>query len=64
MFSSGEWWNFRGETIARGAGDCEDSAILPYSLLGNFTDCHVVVGSYRGYGHASVKTDGETLETT
>ncbi|MBA7712193.1 hypothetical protein ES703_121163 [subsurface metagenome] len=60
----GEWWSFPSETIKRGSGDCEDSAILTCSLLNNFTDAYVVLGSYQGYGHAWCQLNGQTLETT
>jgi hypothetical protein len=60
----GEWWRFPTETIAGTQGDCDDSAILLCSLLRNFTNCYVVIGSYRGFGHAWVQTDSEILETT
>ncbi len=60
----GEWWRFPAETIVGTQGDCDDSAILLCSLLRNFTDCYAVVGSYRGFGHAWVQTDGQILETT
>ncbi len=60
----GEWWLFPAETISRGAGDCEDSAILLNSLLLNFTDCYVGVGTYRGYGHAWGWKDSQILEST
>ena len=60
----GEWWRFPAETIIGTQGDCDDSAILLCSLLRNFTDCYAVVGSYRGFGHAWVQTDGQILETT
>ena len=61
---NGEWWEFPAETISRQYADCEGTSILLASLLRNFTDCHVVVGSYRGFGHAWVQTDGQILETT
>lgn len=60
----GEWWSFPGETISRGSGDCEDSAILTCSLLKNFTRPYVALGSYQGYGHAWCQLDGRVLETT
>jgi len=60
----GEWWSFPSETIERGSGDCEDSAILTCSLLRNFTNGHVALGSYQGYGHAWCQLDGQLFETT
>ena len=59
----GEFWQFPLETL-RGAGDCEDSAILTCSLLKNFNDGYVVLGDYQGYGHAWCQLNGEILETT
>ena len=59
-----EWWRFPAETINRGSGDCEDSAFLACSLLRNFTNAHVVLGSAEGYGHTWCQVDGQILETT
>lgn len=61
---NGEWWEFPAETISRKYADCEGSSILLASLLRNFTDGYVAVGSYRGFGHAWVELDGQILETT
>lgn len=61
---NGEWWFWPMETLARHSGDCDDSALLLASLLRNFTNAHVVVGTYRDYGHAWVQIDGQALETT
>ena len=60
----GEWWSFPSETVKRGDGDCEDSAILACSLLKNFTDGYVALGDYQGYGHAWCQLGGQILETT
>ena len=60
----GEAWRFPSETIRAKSGDCEDSAILLTSLLLNFTDCYVGVGTYRGYGHAWGVKDSQILEST
>lgn len=61
----GEFWQLPSETIATGQGDCEDSAILLTSLLKNFTNAHVVLGSLQGWGHAwGASKEGEILETT
>ncbi len=59
----GEFWQFPSETL-RGAGDCEDSAILTCSLLKNFNDGYVALGNYQGYGHAWCQLNGQILETT
>ena len=59
-----EWWRFPAETISRGSGDCEDSSFLACSLFRNFTNAHVVMGSYQGYGHSWCELDGQILETT
>lgn len=60
----GEWWGYPSETIERTSGDCEDSSILTCSLLKNFTNAHVVLGSFQGYGHAWCQLNGQILETT
>ncbi len=61
----GEFWQLPSETIATGQGDCEDSAMLLTSLLKNFTNAHVVLGSLQGWGHAwGASEEGEILETT
>jgi len=59
-----EFWRWPAETLA-GRGDCEDTSILLASLLRNFTDdACVVVGKYRGYGHAWVQAGSLMMETT
>jgi transglutaminase-like putative cysteine protease len=61
----GEFWFFPGESLARGAGDCDDSANLLTSLLRSTGfNAYTVVGSYRGFGHAWTELDGQILETT
>jgi len=60
----GEWWSFPSETVKRGDGDCEDSAILACSLLKNFNDGYVALGDYQGYGHAWCQLGGQILATT
>lgn len=60
----GEWWSWPWETINRGTGDCEDTSILLTSLLRNFTDAHVALGNYQGYGHAWCEHNGQVMETT
>lgn len=60
----GEFWSFPGETLRRRAGDCDCSAILLGSLLRNFTDAYVVLGTYRGLAHAWCMVDSTILETT
>ena len=60
---AGEFWQVPSETL-RGFGDCEDTSILLASLLRNFTQAHVAVGMYRGYGHAWCQRAGQILETT
>ena len=60
----GEFFQFPRETIARIQGDCEDTSILLTSLLRNFTDAYVALGTLRGLGHAWVAHEGEILETT
>ncbi len=59
-----EFWQFPSETLVRRQGDCEDSSLLLCSLLENFTDSYVVLGSYRDYGHAWCQSDGQLFETT
>jgi len=66
----GEFWQVPSETLRgyyenlEGYGDCEDTSILLASLLRNFTQAHVAVGMYRGYGHAWCQRAGQILETT
>lgn len=60
----GEFWQFPSETIWKGEGDCEDTSILLTSLLRNFTNAHVALGGFQGYGHAWSQIDGQILETT
>lgn len=59
----GEFWRLPHETL-RGFGDCDDTAILLTSLLNNFTNAHVALGSWQGYGHAWCQLDSQVLETT
>ncbi|MBA7636601.1 hypothetical protein ES703_44222 [subsurface metagenome] len=59
----GEMWQFPSETL-RGAGDCEDTSFLLCSLLRCFSDAHVVLGSFQGYGHAWCDHMGQIMETT
>jgi len=67
---TGEFWQVPSETLrgywegGQGYGDCEDTSILLTSLLRNFTNAHVAVGMYRGYGHAWCQRAGQILETT
>ena len=61
----GEFWQFPSETLARGEGDCEDSAILLTSMLRGFTNAYVVLGDYQGWGHAwGTNEAGQILEAT
>jgi len=61
----GEFWFFPTESLARGAGDCDDSANLLTSLLRSAGfNAYTVVGSYHGFGHAWTELDGKILETT
>ena len=59
----GEFWLYPSETLM-GYGDCEDTSILLCSLLQNFSNGYVVLGTYQEYGHAWCQLDGEPLETT
>lgn len=59
-----EHWQFPAETLAREQGDCEDTSILLTSLLRNFTNAYVALGSFQGFGHAWCQLNGEILETT
>lgn len=64
-YDIGEFFQFPVETINTRRGDCEDSAILLASLIKNFSNAHVILGSYQGWGHAWVTTGGgEILEAT
>ena len=51
-----EYWTFPRETLRYGRGDCEDTSFLLTSLLiASGIDkryVRVVLGSYKGYGHA------------
>lgn len=60
----GEFWLTPSETLASKRADCEDTAILLCSLLRCFTDAHVALGEYQGYGHAWCNHLGQILETT
>lgn len=60
----GELFLFPSETLARAQGDCEDTSILLCSLLKNFTEAYVALGSLRGLGHAWVAHGGDILEST
>lgn len=61
----GEFWYFPAESLARHAGDCDDSASLLTSLLRSAGyDAYTAVGTYRGLGHAWCVLDGKILETT
>ncbi len=60
---TGEFWQVPSETLG-GYGDCEDTSILLTSLLRNFTQAHVAVGLYQGYGHAWVTEGDQIYETT
>ncbi|KKN08229.1 hypothetical protein LCGC14_1058780 [marine sediment metagenome] len=60
----GEFFQFPRETIAREQGDCEDTSNLLASLLRNFTDTYVALGTLNGLGHAWVTHGGDILETT
>ncbi|MBA7676460.1 hypothetical protein ES703_84701 [subsurface metagenome] len=62
----GEFFQFPSETLARGQGDCDDSAILLTSLIraGGAPNCYVALGSLAGYGHAWCEYKGQVLETT
>jgi len=65
---NGEYWFFPDETLRQMAEDCDGSAILLASMLrqaGYTPDrVYVVIGTYRGLGHAWVELDGKILETT
>lgn len=59
----GEFWQTPSETL-QGYGDCEDTSLLLCSLLRNFSDAHVALGGFQGWGHAWVVNKGEILEAT
>lgn len=59
----GEFWQLPSETL-RGSGDCEDTSLLLCSFLRRFSDAHVVLGSFQGYGHAWCNHMGQIMETT
>ncbi|MBA7619435.1 hypothetical protein ES703_26774 [subsurface metagenome] len=60
----GEFWLTPSETLASRRADCEDTSLLLCSLLRCFSDAHVALGEYQGYGHAWCDHMGQTLETT
>jgi len=59
----GEFWLVPSETL-KGYADCEDTSILLTSLLRNFTNAHVALGSFQGFGHAWVAEGDQIYETT
>jgi len=59
----GEFWLTPSETL-KGHGDCEDTSILLTSLLRNFINAHVALGSFQGWGHAWCEYNSQILETT
>lgn len=65
---NGEWWEFPDEVIRERISDCDGSAILLASMLRQAgyspNRVYVVIGTWRGLGHAWVELDGEILETT
>ena len=65
---NGEYWFFPDETLREMAEDCDGSSILLASMLrqAGYTPnrVYVVIGTYRGFGHAWVELDGKILETT
>jgi hypothetical protein len=62
-----DYWRYPSETLAWGAGDCEDMALLLASMIKNYTGgeyyCWVIVWTTEGIGHAAVAipTGGDTL---
>jgi len=63
----GEFWYFPDETLARNAGDCDDSSLLLLSMLRRFYSpdrVYAVAGTYQRLGHMWVELDGKILETT
>lgn len=63
-----EYWQYPGETVERGAGDCEDHAFLLTSLIRNEEEAYAVIGEfiYQGekWGHAWVACRQCVLEPT
>ncbi|GAI98810.1 unnamed protein product, partial [marine sediment metagenome] len=53
-----EYWQYPGETVERGAGDCEDNAFLLTSLIRNEEEAYAVLGwfvyQYQAWGHCWV----------
>jgi len=61
----GEFFQFPSETLAKGYGDCEDTAILLTSLIrAGRMPAYTVLGNYQGYGHSWVAENGFIYETT
>lgn len=48
----GDFWQMPVQTLEKGVGDCEDSSLLLCSILKNYTDSYVVLGSWKNQGHA------------
>jgi hypothetical protein len=63
--STYDFWQYPAETLAWRIGDCDCEAILLASLLLNVRqDVAVVIGTYKGYGHAWVEAGNKILEAT
>jgi hypothetical protein len=61
----GEFWQFPSETLVTREDDCEEHAFVLVSMLRSFTNAHVVLGDYQGWGHAwGASEGGEILEAT
>ena len=66
-----DFWNYPGETIAQGIGDCDDKSILLVSLLRRRmppTDVYCTIGKLGDLGHmwVSIRAKGgfAVIETT
>lgn len=62
-----EFWDYPAETLRRGEGDCDETAILLCSILRNYLspeDVYVAVGNINGDGHAWVVANWEIIEST
>lgn len=58
-YKQNDYWATAAETLKKGSGDCEDYAILKYSMLVKAgmkpEDIHFIYTEYQGIGHVYLK---------